>query len=150
MSTTNIHLPIQVNCKNANFECRQISNHTKEKPSKMSTIAFAILTLYLELVNLKCITYTQAIWDPLKPIYLNINQRIFFFFLPSCTDSLQVFLDNRHMKILYHFLFQISPLHVNTYSPEEDVSTIAARIPSKSVHVALMHKIFTPSVINLI
>ena len=46
MSIINIHLlnsKFEVICKNEDFECRYIRTHTKEKPSKISNITFAIL-----------------------------------------------------------------------------------------------------------
>ena len=50
MFTTNIHLLqfkiYEVTCKNADFECQYIRTHTKEIPSKMSNITFAILPSY--------------------------------------------------------------------------------------------------------
>ena len=45
-STTDIHLlqfKIQVTCKNPNFECWYIKNHTEEKSFKISNIKLAIL-----------------------------------------------------------------------------------------------------------
>ena len=40
------HSKFKVICKNADFECRYIRTHTKEKPSKISNIAFAILPFH--------------------------------------------------------------------------------------------------------
>ena len=36
----------KVTCKNADFECPYIRTHTKEKPSQISDITFAILPSY--------------------------------------------------------------------------------------------------------
>ena len=36
----------KVTCKNKNFECCYIRTHTKEKPSKISDITFAIMPFY--------------------------------------------------------------------------------------------------------
>ena len=50
MSTTNIHFTLIQNSKslvkNADFECRYIMTHTKEKPTKISNIILAISAFY--------------------------------------------------------------------------------------------------------
>ena len=52
----NSYSKFKVTCKKADFECRYIRTHTKEKPSKISNIAFAILTFYQK--------NTQTEWPP--------------------------------------------------------------------------------------
>ena len=49
MSTTNIHLlnsKFKATFKSVDFESRYIRTHTKDKPSKISNITFAILPIF--------------------------------------------------------------------------------------------------------
>ena len=59
-----------VNCKNADFECRYIRTHTKEKPSN---IKLAILLFYLKNIPTKLLSW--VLWNPLL-MYCNPTMHV--------------------------------------------------------------------------